>query len=97
MNNNDTLLIGVDFTDERDVSVLIVGRKPAGKPIEVVKALQGKVAENLYLALTASDEDRNCDKCKYSKLSMCQACSFCNHIGLGVHDMWEPKEQEEMV
>lgn len=41
----DTLLVG------RSGDVLIVGRKPKTKPVDVINTFQGEEAEELYLRL----------------------------------------------
>lgn len=49
-----SLIIGYDFTNGADVSVLVVGRKKPDQSIEVINAFQGKEAEELYYKLTAA-------------------------------------------
>jgi ribosome-interacting GTPase 1 len=46
-----SLLIGFDFSKSSDTSVLIVGKQKKGK-IEIINAIQGKEAEELYTRLT---------------------------------------------
>lgn len=47
----DTILVSVDFNDNSDLSVMVVGRKKPNQSIEIINALQGKEAENLYSKL----------------------------------------------
>ena len=47
----DTILISVDFTNGEDLSVMIVGRKRPNQTVEIINALQGKEAEDLYSKL----------------------------------------------
>ena len=44
---NDTLLVGFDFTHEKDKNILIVGRRN-GKAIDIINAFQGDDARALY-------------------------------------------------
>lgn len=48
MKVNESLLVGVDFTNGKDIGVLIVGRKNPGQSVEIINAFQGKEAEELY-------------------------------------------------
>lgn len=48
MKINESLLVGVDFTNGEDVGVLIVGRKSPNQSIDIINAFQGKEAEELY-------------------------------------------------
>jgi len=47
----DTILVGVDFTVNGDLSVMVVGRKRPNQSVEIINALQGKEAEDLYSKL----------------------------------------------
>lgn len=51
MKINESLLVGVDFTNGEDVGVLIVGRKNPGQSVDIINAFQGKEAEELYKKL----------------------------------------------
>lgn len=48
---NDTLLVGFDFTHDRDKNVLIVGKKN-GEKLEIINAFQGENAKAMYELLT---------------------------------------------
>jgi hypothetical protein len=48
----DNLIIGFDFSQGKDVGVLIVGRKRLNQTVEIVNAFQGKEAEDIYKRLT---------------------------------------------
>ena len=48
MKINETLLVGVDFTNGENVWVLIVGRKRPNQSVDIINAFQGKEAEELY-------------------------------------------------
>ena len=47
----DTILVSVDFTNGEDSSVMVVGRKRPNQTVEIINALQGKEAEDLYSKL----------------------------------------------
>ena len=47
----DTILVSVDFTNGKDSSVMVVGRKRPNQTVEIINALQGKEAEDLYSKL----------------------------------------------
>lgn len=51
MKTNESLLVGVDFTNGEDSSVLIVGRKLPNQSVDIINAFQGKEAEELYKKL----------------------------------------------
>ena len=57
MEKQDTLLVSDDFTNGKDVGVLIVGRKLPNQSVNIVNAFQGKEAEDLYLKLITKGED----------------------------------------
>lgn len=48
----DSLLIGVDFANNDDVGVLIVGRKRPNLSVDIINAFQGEEAKELYQRLT---------------------------------------------
>lgn len=48
MKINESLLIGVDFTNGEEVGVLIVGRKRPNQSVDIINAFQGKEAKELY-------------------------------------------------
>ena len=48
MATTDTILVSYDFTNGRDVSVLIVGRKTKGQALDIINAFQGAEAETIY-------------------------------------------------
>lgn len=51
MKKTESFLVGVDFTDNHDISVLVVGKKRPNESMEVINAFQGKEAEELYKRL----------------------------------------------
>ena len=55
MKINESLLIGVDFTNGEDVGVLIVGRKRPNQSVNIINAFQGKEAEELYNKLIGKE------------------------------------------
>ena len=48
MKINESLLVGVDFTNGEDVGVLIVGKKRPNQSVDIINAFQGKEAKELY-------------------------------------------------
>ena len=56
MEKQDTLLVSVDFTNGKDVGVLIVGRKLPSQLVYMVDLFKGKEAEDLYLKLITKGE-----------------------------------------
>jgi hypothetical protein len=55
-NTTDTLLIGYDFTNGKDNTVLIVGRKQPNQAVDIINAFQGEEAESLYKTLITKKE-----------------------------------------
>lgn len=51
----DSLIISIDTTNGKDNTVLIVGRKTVGQPVEIVNAFQGEEALKLYSQLTVKN------------------------------------------
>lgn len=47
----DIILVSVDFNGNGDLSVMVVGRKRPNQTVEIINALQGKEAEDLYSKL----------------------------------------------
>lgn len=53
MKSSGSVIVSWDFSNGKDVSIVIVGEQKNGK-VEIVNAFQGKEAEELYLKLTTS-------------------------------------------
>lgn len=51
MKMNESLLVGVNFANDENASVLIVGRKRPNQSVDIINAFQGKEAEELYKKL----------------------------------------------
>lgn len=51
----DSLIISIDTTNDKDNTVLIVGRKTVGQQVEIVNAFQGEEALKLYSQLTVKN------------------------------------------
>jgi hypothetical protein len=47
---NESLLVGVDFTNDEDVGVLLVGRRENGT-VKIINAFQGQEAIDIYKKL----------------------------------------------
>lgn len=56
MKINESLLVGVNFTNGEDTGVLIVGRKRPNESVEIINAFQGKEVEELYNKLVGKKE-----------------------------------------
>ena len=59
MKLTDSLLISIDFKENKDDSIMIVGRKPVGKPVDIVNAFQGEEAIELWNKLVTKKENKN--------------------------------------
>ena len=57
-NLSDTLLVSISFSD-KDTGVLVVGRKRKNQSIEIINALQGDEALELYKKLVTQKEKNN--------------------------------------
>lgn len=57
MKTNDTLLIGTDFSNGKDVGVLIVGRKRPNQSVEIINAFQGEEAVWMYQRLIGEKKE----------------------------------------
>ena len=57
-NLSDTLLVSISFSD-KDTGVLVVGRKRKNQSIEIVNAVQGDEALELYNKLVTQKEKNN--------------------------------------
>lgn len=53
----DSLIIGFDFTDGEDTTILIVGKHKNSK-MEIVNAFQGQEASELYEKLTTVKKEK---------------------------------------
>ena len=51
----DSLIISIDTTNDKDNTVLIVGRKTVRQQVEIVNAFQGEEALKLYSQLTVKN------------------------------------------
>ena len=51
MTTQDTLLIGVDFSNGEDNDVLVVGRKSEGEVVQIINSFQDEEARKLYETL----------------------------------------------
>ena len=56
MKGVGSLIIGYNFTNGKDKSILIVGTKTDNADAEIINAFQGKEAEELYLKLVTLKE-----------------------------------------
>lgn len=54
MKTSGSVIVSWDFSNGKDVGVLIVGKQEKGK-VDIVNAYQGKEAEELYRKLTVRE------------------------------------------
>lgn len=52
----DTILVSVDFANNGDTGVLIVGRKRMNQSVEIINTFQGEEAKELYKRLTTKKD-----------------------------------------
>lgn len=52
----DTILVGVEFANNGDTGVLIVGRKRMNQSVEIINAFQDEEAKELYKRLTTKKD-----------------------------------------
>ena len=62
MSKYGNLLIGYDFSNGKDQSVLIVGTQEKDKPIAIVNAFQGAEAEAMYELLVTKNPRAKSDQ-----------------------------------
>lgn len=55
-STTESILVGFDYTNGVDKSVLIVGKKRPNKSVEIINAFQGPEAEELWKRLTTKKE-----------------------------------------
>ena len=56
MRVSESLIIGIDISENGDNAVLIVGRKQSGNATEILNAFQGEEAIELYTKLITKRE-----------------------------------------
>ncbi len=55
----DTVIISIDWNDEENTGVLVVGRKRVNKSVDIINAFSGDEAKELYQRLiTKMDGDK---------------------------------------
>lgn len=55
----DTVIISIDWNDETNTGVLVVGRKRVNKSVDIINAFSGDEAKKLYQRLiTKMDGDK---------------------------------------
>ena len=62
----DTILVSVDFTNGKDLSVMVVGRKRPNQTVEIINALQGK--ETVQTRQTLNKVVRTCVERKHYRI-----------------------------
>lgn len=56
---NGSIIVGYDFTNGKDKSVLVVGVKEWNESVTIINAFQGAEAEELFKKLTEKKENTN--------------------------------------
>lgn len=56
MKISESIIIGVDISENGDTPVLLVGRKQSEKATEIINAFQGEEAIELYMKLITKKE-----------------------------------------
>lgn len=57
MKNQETVLVSIVFNEEKDKSILIVGKKNPRQAVDVINVFQGEEAEELYKKLVGEKKD----------------------------------------
>lgn len=52
-----SVIVSWDFTNGKDKSILLVGKKDEAGGVSVINGFQGREAEELYLKLTKTDKN----------------------------------------
>ena len=52
----DSILVSVDFSNKDDSGVLLVGRKRMNQSVEIINAIRGEEAKELWRRLMAKKE-----------------------------------------
>ena len=60
--NATSVIVSVDFSNGKDNSIMLVGKKVPGKDVQIVNAIQGEEAEDLFLRLVGPDIAENYKK-----------------------------------
>ena len=53
---SNTVLVGFDYSKADATPILIVGRKNPGRPVDIIKMLQGQEAADLWGKLTITED-----------------------------------------
>ena len=55
-NCSGCFLVGYDFTDGKDESIMLIGQIDVKGSIKIINGFQGKEAEELFAKLTTTDK-----------------------------------------
>ena len=55
MKETGCLLVSWDFSNGKDIDILLVGEKKPGKYVEIINVFQGEKARELYEELTTKN------------------------------------------
>lgn len=85
MKVNESIIIGIDISENEDTAVLLVGRRHSGRTTEIINAYQGEEAIELYTKLTTKK-----DKCIKSKKEN-EFSEEIKEVELDQDESWEVK------
>lgn len=57
MIRSGSVIVSWDFSNDKDVEVLLVGKKKSGKDVEIINAFQGQEAVDIYKKLTTVNKE----------------------------------------
>ncbi len=64
---NDAIIVSVDFTNGRDNDVMVVGRKRPNDSVEIINAIAGPEALELYNRLVTPATSKSDNSLNFSK------------------------------
>lgn len=57
MSKTESVLVSITFNEEKDKTLMLVGKRNPRKAVEVINAFQGEEAEELYKKLVGEKKD----------------------------------------
>lgn len=67
----DTVLVGIDYDDKTNTGVLIIGRQRPNKSVDIVNAIDGPEAKELFEKLITKRSNK-----KMSNYEKCNGCPY---------------------
>ena len=68
----DTVLVGIDYDDKTNTGVLIIGRQRPNKSVDIVNAIDGPEAKELFEKLITKRRKKK----KMSNYEKCNGCPY---------------------